>query len=125
MAWLAMQHRTESSWDYAKAASPFAGRNGLLMESIDESFTALLGQDVKNALYTQMMKRRALDKEEKPGRLDDFDECMQETFGKAAEVIERNILARLYHKLGLNFSGRTDYAFPDCVDATKKIIQDP
>lgn len=124
MLWLAMQHRTESTWDYAKAVLPSVGRDGLLMESIDESFTALLGQDVKNALYAHMVKRRALDKEDIPERLDDFDECMQETFGQAAAVIERNILVRFYHKLGLNFSSRTYYAFSDCVDATKKIIQD-
>jgi hypothetical protein len=123
MVWLAMQHRTESTWDYSKAALPSVGRDGLLMESIDETFTALLGQDVKNALYARMVKRRALDKEDIPERLDDFDECMQETFGRAAAVIEKSILARFYNKLGLNFSSRTYYAFPDCVDATKKTIQ--
>jgi hypothetical protein len=124
MAWLTLQHRTESTWDYAKAALPFVGRDGLLMESIDESLTALLGQNAKNALYANFVKRRALDREGIPERLDDFDECMQETFGQAAVVIERNILARFYHKLGLNFSGRTDYAFSDFVHASKKRIQD-
>ena len=95
------------------------------MESIDESFTALLGQTAKNALYAYLVKTRALGREEIPERLDDFDECMQETFGQAAVVIERNILARFYDKLGLNYSGRTDYAFTDFVDATKKSIQEP
>ncbi len=122
MAWLAMQHRTDPTKDYTKTALPSVGRDLLLMESIDDSFTALLGQGAKNALYAYLVKRRALDREDIPERLDDFDECMQETFGQAAVVIERNILARFYHKLGLNFSGRTDYAFSDFVDATKKSI---
>ena len=100
------------------------GRDEFLMESIDESFAALLGPSVKNALYAHLVKRRALDREDIPERLDDFDECMQETFGQAAVVIERNILARFYHKLGLNPPGRTNYAFSDFVDATKKGIQD-
>jgi hypothetical protein len=123
MAWLAMQHLAESTWDCAKAALPFVDRNGLL-ESIDESFTVLLGQDVKNALYAHFVRRRGLGMGDIPDRLDDFDECMQETFGRAAGVIERNILARFYDKLGLNFSSRTYFAFSDCVDATKKTIQD-
>jgi hypothetical protein len=118
-----MQHRTDPTGDYTKIALPSVGRDGLLMDSIDESFTALLGQDVKNALYAYLVKRRALDRKDIPERLDDFDECMQETFGQAAVAVERNILARFYHKLGLNFSGRTDYAFSDFVDATKKSIQ--
>jgi len=120
MLWLAMQH---STGDYERAAFPSVGGDGLLMESIDESFTALLGQNVKDALYAYLVKRRALDREDIPERLDDFDEFMHETFGQAAVVIERNILARFYDKLGLNLPGRTDYAFSDFIDATRKRIQ--
>jgi hypothetical protein len=119
-----MQARPDSTWDSARFALPSVGRDGLLIESIDESFTALLGQGVKNALYAYLVKRRALDREDIPERLDDFDECMQETFGQAALVIERNILARFYHKLGMNFSGRPDYTFSDLVNATKKSVLD-
>jgi hypothetical protein len=124
MAWLAVQNRLDSTGDYANAALAPQGRDELLMESIDESFAALLGHDVKNALYAYLVKRRALDREDIPERLDDFHECMQETFGQAAVAIEKNILARFYSKLGLNFSGRTHYSFSDFVDATKNGIQD-
>jgi len=122
MVWLAMQAKPEFTWDFAKAASPSVDRGGLLVESIDESFTALLGQNVKDAIYAHLAKR-TLDREEIPERLDEFDECLQETFGRAAPLIERNILTRYYRKLGLNFSGTRGYAFPDFVDATRKSIQ--
>jgi len=119
MAWLAMQDRLDSTGDYTNAASPPVRRDELLMESIDESFAALLGQRVKNALYAYLVNRRALDRQDIPERLDDFHECMQETFGPAAVAIEKNILARFYSKLGLNFSGGTHYSFSDFVDVTK------
>ena len=119
-----MQDRLDSAGDYRKVTLQLEGTDGLLIESIDESFAALLGQGAKDALYKYLLKRRALDMEEIPERLDDFDGCLKETFGRAAEAIERNILVRFYHKLGLNFFGKTGYAFSDYVDETKKGFHD-
>ena len=124
MAWLTMQDLLDSASDYRNLPLHFEGTAGLLVESIDESFAALLGQGAKDALYKYLMKRRALDVKEIPERLDDFDGCLQEAFGRAAEVIERNILLRFYDKLGLEFSGKTGYAFSDYVHETKKDLHD-
>lgn len=120
MAWLTMRDRLDSADDYKKVALHFENTDGLLLEAIEESFATLLGQGAKDALYKYLLKRRSLGMEEIPKRLDDFDGCLQETFGRAAEAIERNILLRFYQKLGLNFSGNTGYAFSDYVDETKK-----
>ncbi|MGD0175622.1 MAG: hypothetical protein ABSC50_02215 [Candidatus Bathyarchaeia archaeon] len=119
-----MQDRLDSTGGDANAALAPVRRDELLMESIDESFAALLGHRVKNTWYAYLVNRRALDREDIPERLGDFHECMQETFGQAAVAIEKNILARFYRKLGLNFSGGTHYSFSDFVDATKNGIQD-
>ncbi len=124
MAWLAVQDRPDSTGDYASAALAPVRRDELLMESIDESFADLLGHRVKNAWYAYLANRRALDREDIPERLDDFHECMQETFGPAAVAIEKNILTRFYRKLGSNFSGGTQFSFSDFADATKNGVQD-
>lgn len=124
MVWLTMQDLLHSAGDDRNFPLHFEGTNGLLVESIDESFATLLGQGAKDALYKYLMKKRALDVKEIPERLDDFDGCLQEAFGRAAEVIERNILLRFYHKLGLEFSGKTGYAFSDYVHETRKDLHD-
>jgi hypothetical protein len=124
MVLLALQVRPESADDYTKFPLPHAGGDELLVESIDESFAVLLGQNAKTALYADFVRRRALVREDIPERLDDFDECMQETFGRAAAVIERSILIRFYHKLGSRFPGGMDYTFSDFVNASEKGIRD-
>lgn len=115
-----MQGRLDSAGDPKKAQVNSEHAHGLLIESIDESFATLLGQSAKDALYQYLLKKRALDVKEIPERLGDFDVCLKETFGRAAEAMERYILIRFYIKLGLNFSGKSGYAFSDYVDETKK-----
>jgi hypothetical protein len=80
----------------------------LLIESIDESLAALLGQAAKDAFYAHLAKRLALETGDIPEWLDDFNKYMQETFGQnAAAAIERNILTRFYYKLDLNSLRKT------------------
>jgi hypothetical protein len=118
--WLNMQGQLDFARDCSKGELRFENTDGLLMESIAESFAALLGPSAKDAWFRYLLRNQAIGTKEIPARLEDFDGSLREVFGRAAQVIERNILTRFYHKLGLTFSSKKGHAFSDQVDEARR-----
>jgi hypothetical protein len=122
-----LQNQLHSASDYRDDMSSelncFGDAYELLVESIDESFAALLGSAAKDALLRYLLMRRALDVKEIPHRMDDFEGYLREVFGRAAEAIERNILERFHHRLGVKVAGKTGYALSDNIDEKRNGVR--
>jgi hypothetical protein len=95
----------------------------LLLESIDEVLTDLLGRRTREAIYDYLARNRLIARSEVPKRLDDFFNLMHETFGKGATTIGRVIAKRLYAKLGWEFADLPSFELTDYVDAAKSRLE--
>jgi hypothetical protein len=91
----------------------------LLLESIDESLTDLLGRRAREAVYDYLERNRQLARDEIPRRLEDFGKLLNETFGKGHKTIAKVIAKKLYSKLGWTFVEVPDYELTDYLDAVK------
>jgi hypothetical protein len=76
-----------------------------LMEAVDETLE-MLGRKVKPQIYNHLEKRAGLKREEIPDKPEVFSKGLNDLFGSASKLIERNIAKRLYDKLGLRFEPR-------------------
>ena len=85
----------------------------LLVESLDEALTGLLGIRAREAIFEHLERNCLLTREEIPNRLADFFGLMNETFGKGGKTIARVIAKTLYSKLGWEFVEVPSYEFED------------
>ena len=88
--------------------------NDTLVESMDETITALLSRDVTNAIYSHLERAHSISKDEIPYRLETVFSTLEKTFGGPSSMtISKAIATKFYAKLGLTFpdirdnSGRT------------------
>jgi hypothetical protein len=85
--------------------------NILLLESIDETVTALLSRDVVNSLYVHLKTVRSISRNEAPYRLDIVASTLEAIFGlKGSQTICKAIARKFYARLNLEFPalpGRT------------------
>ena len=91
-----------------------------LLSAIDESFAALCSVSVRDSFYEFLDKDFNLKRNEIPSNLDLFVEALEKATGpRPSRVIMKNVLGRLYAKLGFEFDpmhfGRQ--SFPDWVKA--------
>ncbi len=69
----------------------------MLIESLDESLSGLLGEWVRVALYKRLEKFYAIQRDQIPAKLDGFSFALGETFGlSASKTVVRNVVERLY-----------------------------
>jgi hypothetical protein len=87
----------------------------VLSESIEEVLVNLLGEHVKQTIY-ECLERQGLRIPQLPEYLPRFDAFLEDNFGRAGAVIERQIARRLYTRLGLNLVVVPHYALTDYVD---------
>ncbi len=85
----------------------------IFLEAVDESISVLLGEDVKQALYTHFETMSSLKTKEIPDRLDDFSLALEMATGKASKVLERAIAKTFYFKLGLEFHEGLNFTLSD------------
>jgi hypothetical protein len=85
--------------------------NGLLLESIDETITALLSREVVDALYVHLQTANSISRDEVPYKLQTLCSTLEKTFGlPGSKTISKAIAKKFYAKLGLtffDFLGRT------------------
>jgi hypothetical protein len=84
--------------------------NDILIDSIDESITALLSREVVDALYAHLQSVHSISKDEIPRRLETLCSTLEKIFGHSYKIICRAITRKFYAKLGLTFfanPGRT------------------
>ena len=87
----------------------------VLVESMDEALTGLLGERAREAVFEHLERNCLLPREQIPSRLADFFALMDETFGKGSKTIARVIAKRLYAKLGWEYVEISSYEFEDYV----------
>ncbi len=75
-----------------------------MVESIDETITALLSREVVNALYSHLERVHSISKDEMPYRLETLFSTLETIFGgPSSRTISKAIAKKLYAKLGLTF----------------------
>jgi len=91
-----------------------------LLESIDESIEALLGQEVALALHLNLKNKRSICREEIPDNIPTLCAVLEKYFGPGARTIGRAIARRLYSKLGLEFSIKDNYQLTNYVEDARR-----
>jgi hypothetical protein len=98
--------------------------SSLLLDSIDEVLVNLLGEHVKQTIYG-CLERQGLRKHQILENLPRFDAFLEDNFGRAGAVIERQIAKRLYAQLGLDLFEVPHYALTDYVNvASQRLSRD-
>ncbi len=94
----------------------------ILVESVDESLSGLLGQRATLALFNHWERFYAIQRDQIPDKLDEFSMALDRTFGLAAnKAVVKKVVERLYSKFGLEFEERANYELRDYVaDAKRK-----
>lgn len=95
----------------------------LVLESIDETLTDLLGRKSREAVYDYLERNCLLGRIEVPRRLDEFFRLMDDTFGKGSKTIAKVIARKLYAKLGWEFVEIPSYELEDYIELLKTRIE--
>ena len=102
--------------------------NDILVESIDETITALLSREVLNALYTHIEKVHSISKDEVPDQLETVYTTLEKTFGvRSSRTISKSVAKTLYAKLDLPFPdllGNPGQTLIEYVEDAKMKLQD-
>ena len=96
--------------------------SALLLESIDEALTDLLGRRAREAVYDYLERNCLVARNELPTRLEAFLTLLDDTFGKGSKTIGRVVARRLYSKLEWEFIEVAGYELVDYVEAVKTRI---
>lgn len=76
----------------------------MLVESVDESLSGLLGERVRSALYKHLERFYVIQKDQIPTKLGEFSFALGQTFGLSTNrTVVKNVVERLYSKLRLKF----------------------
>jgi hypothetical protein len=105
---------------------PQLGRefNEALVESIDETITALLSRAVVDALYVRLQTNHSISRDEVPYRLDTLFAILEKIFGvRSSQTIAKVIARKVYLKLGLEFTGNPSHTLLEYVDQAKMKLQ--
>jgi hypothetical protein len=97
----------------------------LLLEAIDEGLSSL-GNSPKEAIYFHLDRSFNIKKEQIPGKIEAFENAIENIFGIGANFLEIIIMKQLYRKVGgafeLNETARL--AFAEYVATAKRAFQE-
>jgi hypothetical protein len=96
--------------------------SALLLESIDEALTDLLGRRAREAVYDYLERNCLVARNELPTRLEAFVTLLDDTFGKGGKTIGRVVAKRLHSKLEWEFIEVPGYGLVDYVEAVRARI---
>jgi hypothetical protein len=105
---------------------PQLGRefNDALVESIDETITALLSGAVVDALYAHLQTNYSISRNEIPYRLDTLFTTLEKIFGiRSSQTITKAIARKFYLKLGLEFTANPSGTLLEYVEEAKMKLQ--
>jgi hypothetical protein len=94
----------------------------LLLESIDEALTDLLGRRAREAIYDHLERDHLVARNELADQLDTFVELLQETFGRGSKTIGKVVARRLFSKLDLEFNEIPGYDLGEYVERARDRI---
>jgi len=90
-----------------------------VLEAVDYGL-AVLGETVRQAIYSHIGMKYQVKREEIPEKLDVFCRASGGLFGAGAKVVEKLIARRLYSKLGLSFEEHENWTLVEYVNHAKK-----
>jgi hypothetical protein len=94
--------------------------NTLLLESIDETITALLSRGVVNSLYLHLRTVHSISRDEAPRKLDTVVSILEGIFGlKGSKTICNAIARKFYARLDLEFYDLPSGTLLEYVEAGK------
>jgi len=97
----------------------------LLLESIDDTLTDILGTRVRETIYDHLERNRRIGRTEIPDRLNEFLSSLHETIGMGNETVGGAIAKTMYRKLGWEFIDVRGYQLSDYWEIIKaKAIRD-
>lgn len=93
----------------------------VLSETIHECIKDILGDRVREAIYTFMEREYSVTRNELPAHLDELFTAFQQNFGvKAKDVIARAFAKKLYSKLDVEFHPIPKFEFVDYLAIIKR-----
>ena len=99
--------------------------NEVLVESIDETITALLSRAVVEALYVHLQTFYSVSRDEVPYRLETLFASLEKVFGvRSSQIITKAIAKQFYIKLGLEFTSNPNRTLLEYVDEAKRKLQE-
>lgn len=96
--------------------------NDLLLDSIDEALSDLLGTRGRDLIYDHIARNYSFGREDLPLHLNEFLKLLETTFARGSKTICRTIIRRLYSKLGWEFNPVPSFELNDYLQATKARI---
>ena len=88
----------------------------LLIESVDETLTAILGETVREAVHDALGNKFHIRMDQVPERLDEFSLDLEKLMGAVpSNTIGKVIIKSFYAKLGLELVSRANWRLPDYV----------
>jgi hypothetical protein len=103
-----------------------------LLSSIDTILTVVLSAKVREAVYDNLARQRALAREDIPSHMGEFIILLEKTFGVGAATLQRRIIKLLYQTMGweeikvTNFGLAEHYALISAiVDRVQSISKSP
>jgi hypothetical protein len=98
----------------------------MLIESVDEALTDMLGHRTVQAVYYYLNQKHSIRPDELPGKIDAFEGICQNLFGSSRESVSKAIAKRLYSKLGWTFWEATTLGLGDHVYRAKtRLAKEP
>lgn len=92
-----------------------------LLEAVDESLLALLGETGAATMYFHMKRVSSLEKSEMPRKLKEFSLAIATIFKDSAPAIETPILRKLCEKLGMDYESVKDLQFQAALETVRQI----
>jgi len=97
----------------------------LFLETIDYTFSTLLGNDAKPIIFSFLDKKYKLSKKDIPGRISDFVNGVEQIFGTSATLLELVVMKNLKKSVpSFNYSAKSpDLSFEGYADSLRKHIE--
>ncbi len=96
--------------------------DGLLVDSIDQVLSDVLGRKAKEAIYDYMERNYQVAREDIPRNIENFFALMEEVFGRGSKTIARCIMKQLWQQLGWKFTDIPGFEFSDYLEAARARI---
>ena len=96
--------------------------NDLILDSIDEALSDLLGTRGRDLVYDHIARNYSFGREDIPLHLDEFLTLLEDTFSTGSKTIGRTVIRRLYVKLGWAFEAVPGFEFNDYLESARARI---
>ena len=98
--------------------------NELLVKSIDEAVTELLGERGRDTLFQHLAERYDVSRDEIPYRLDSLHAAIEQTLGdKASIILDLEIAKFLSREISVPLPDTRDYTLQTYLLKVKKLVE--